>query len=256
MISISAKKTYRLEAYNLTKHLIEADIDKQSNQDKNKYEETVPAFRKLYLPEEKTPDTTPIFTQSRPQAPTPRVQLDIITPIPTLSEPSASTPQVHPQKEAPSSLQKLRSRVLDKDDNRARRIYINGMMFSFLLMQTTLFFILLTYTPTVDSLQILWTCHDEIDSFYIICGWMGIMAMLTGLFRTFIDSSFVRAQEILHLRPLPPPVHNHFMQCKNCFVMESPQSRKPGLYPSMTYYFQRTCEIFRVSSSWYRYIDT
>lgn len=98
------------------------------------------------------------------------------------------------------------------ENRRATRIRLSVMEVGFFLIQSSLLYLLLTSIPNLNRMSLFWMCVD--DSQYFLVMWMFLMAVITGLIRTFAESSTNSNTEILHIRPLPPSFQ--FEPCDKC----------------------------------------
>lgn len=157
--------------------------------------------------------------------------------------------------ETSTSLRELMLSALD-EKSRSKRLYVTTIMLAFLLLQSSFFFVLLTYVPWIDSPQIIWTCPDDLNSaYYVISCWMGATALLTGIIRTFAESSFVNANEIFYLSPLLSfdSRSTHLTRCEDCsVVIQPPQGRTIGLVSLLVWYLRCIYSILQIQV-WYKY---
>lgn len=149
-------------------------------------------------------------------------------------------------------LQELTKRV--SDDNRPKRLYVSGMVFAFLYLQASLFFLLVTYAPTIDTISIIWICSNSMVSYYVVFIWMGVAALFAGIFRTLAESSFMGEYEIFHLSPSPLGLSAaRLAEYENLSVTKPPESRRAGPGSCLVWYFRYIYSIVQIRA-WYKYV--
>lgn len=124
--------------------------------------------------------------------------------------------------DTPPRLMELRGRVLKH--RRPERLVVTLLTIGFTIVQLILFGVIVLALPVIDDIQFIWICEGS----SIFIWWVGGAAMISGIFRTFIVSSFVAKDEVFHLSMLPCDIP--LVRCEGCSVaVELPPARTPGV---------------------------
>lgn len=94
----------------------------------------------------------------------------------------------------------MKSVVLER--NRPKRIYISLMNLLFTVIQGCLVITIMFFTPQMIKNDMIWGCWESPAGLYIGVLWAMCLWTLAAFVGTFTESSFIKADEILHLSPL------------------------------------------------------
>lgn len=122
------------------------------------------------------------------------------------------------------------------------------MNLKFMTLQGGLLYLLLALAPQLVTMNLIWTCHGSPISYIVLLCWMASMMILAGVIRTFVESSFVLADEILHLSPLTSATSSG--RCDYCSLTTTPPpARMYGPIAQARCYLRRNLGDFQCSLS-------
>lgn len=101
-------------------------------------------------------------------------------------------------------------------DKRPCKLFVTTVTAGFAFIQLCLFGVLVIWLPQIDDIKFIWICVGPA----MFTWWVGGAALLSGISRTFILSSFVVKDEVFHLSPMPRSIP--VVWCSGCSVAVQP----------------------------------